>query len=153
MIPFYVMLVAIVVARLLGALVWPALGDWHAATRAGLAMMFIFTGLAHFTSTRQDLVRMVPPQFPKPALLVTLTGLAELAGALGLLVPPVTRPAAYALIALLIAMFPANIHAARTGHVIAGRPHTRLLFRMPLQVLWIVLLWWSVQADRPGTIS
>jgi uncharacterized membrane protein len=144
-IPFYVMLVAIATARLLGVLVWPALDDWHAATRIGLAVMFLFTGVAHFTGTRRDLVRMVPPQFPRPAALVTLTGVAELAGALGLLVPLLARTAAYALIALLLAMFPANIYAARIGHVIAGRPHTRLLFRLPLQVLWILLLWWSVQ--------
>src|SRR6266498_1912939 len=106
------MLVAIVVGRLLGAFVWPALDDWHAATRVGLATMFIFTGVAHFARTRQDLVRMVPPQFPKPAAWVTLTGVAELAGAVGLLVPVLARIAAYALIALLLAMFPANIYAA-----------------------------------------
>ena len=76
---------------------------------------------------------------------MTLTGVAELAGAVGLLVPVLARIAAYALIALLLAMFPANIYAARIGHVIAGRRHTRLLFRLPLQVLWIFLLWWSVQ--------
>lgn len=147
MIPFYVMLVAIALARLAGALVCAPLDGWHAATRAGLCTMFLFTGVAHFTATRGDLVRMVPPQLPNPAALVTFTGLAEIAGAIGLLVPVVARPAADALIVLLIAMLPANLYAARIGHTIGGRPHTRLVFRLPLQALWVFLLWWSVRVD------
>jgi uncharacterized membrane protein len=125
MIAFYVMLAGILLARAAGYLGVPSLGDWHAATRVGMAVMFIFTGLAHFTRTRGDLVKMVPPQLPSPHHLVTLTGIAELAGAVGLLIPSTARLAAYGLMALLVALFPANIHAARTGHTIAGRPHTR----------------------------
>jgi uncharacterized membrane protein len=146
MIPFSVMLGGILIARLLGV-VWPALEDWRIATRVGLAIMFVFTGLAHFSSTRDDLVRMVPPQFPHPSALVTLTGVAELAGAVGLVIPSLARWAAYGLMVLLVAMFPANVYAARIGHTIGGRPHTRMMFRLPLQVLWIALLWWSAQSD------
>lgn len=143
MIPFYVMAAAIVALRALGALAWPALDDWRVATRLGLAVMFVFTGIAHFTRTRQDLIRMVPPRLPNAPALVTLTGLAEFAGAAGLVVPATARWAAYALMALLVAMFPANVHAARSGHTIAGRPHSRMALRLPLQLLWIGLLWWS----------
>jgi uncharacterized membrane protein len=142
-IPFYVMLVAILAARLAGAIGWSILEDWRAATRAGLAVMFVFTGAAHFTSTRRDLIRMVPPQLPYPSALVTLTGIAELGGAIGLLVPSVARLSAYGLIALLVLMFPANVHAGKIGHHIAGRPHTRIALRLPLQMFWIALLWWS----------
>jgi len=88
---------------------------------------------------------MVPPQFPNPGALVTLTGIAELAGAVGLLVPAVARWAAYGLILLLIALFPANVYASRIGHRIGGRPHTPMVFRLPLQLLWIGLLWWARQ--------
>ena len=144
MIPLYVMIVGIAAARVVGAMGWRALDDWQIATQIGLALMFVFTGVAHFSSTRLDLVRMVPPQLPYPSLLVTLTGIAELAGAIGLVVPALARSAAYALIALLVAMFPANLYAAKIGHRIAGRPHTRLALRLPLQLLWIALLWWSV---------
>ena len=145
MLPFYVMLVAILAARGLGALGWPPLGDWQAATRVGLSMMFFFTAAAHFApKTRADLIRMVPPMFPMPAALVTLTGAAELAGAVGLLTP-LARWAAYGLMALLVAMFPANVHAARVGHTIGGVPHTRMALRLPLQLLWIALLWWAVR--------
>jgi uncharacterized membrane protein len=151
MLPFYVMLAAILAARGLGALGWSPLDDWRVATRTGLSMMFFFTAAAHFApKTRGDLIRMVPPALPAPDALVTLTGLAELAGAVGLLTP-LARWAAYGLVLLLVAMFPANIYAARTGHTIGGRPHTRMTLRLPLQLLWIALLWWSVQgsAARP----
>jgi uncharacterized membrane protein len=138
------MIAAIAAARAAGAIGWRALDDWQIAVRVGLAVMFVFTGLAHFTRTRVDLVRMVPPELPNPALLVTVTGIAELAGAIGLLVPALAPWAAYALIALLLAMFPANLYASTIGHRIAGRPHTRLALRLPLQLLWIALLGWSV---------
>lgn len=143
MIPLYVMVTAIAIARAAGAIGWTPLDGWHAATRAGLCVMFLFTGIAHFTRTRSDLVRMVPRQLPNPALLVTLTGVAEMAGASGLVVPAVARAAAYGLIALLVAMLPANLYAAKIGHTIGGRPHTPLIVRVPLQIFWIVLLWWS----------
>jgi hypothetical protein len=99
MIVFYVMLVAILIARAAGLAGVEVLDNWHAATRAGLAVMFVFTGIAHFTKTRADLVRMVPPQFPAPELLVTLTGMAEILGAIGLLIPGLARLAAWSLAA------------------------------------------------------
>ena len=145
MIPFYVMLAGIAAARLAGAAGWRALDDWQAATRVGLAIMFVVTGTAHFTRTRVDLVRMVPPRLPRAAALVTLTGIAELAGAAGLLMPSMHRWAAYSLMLLLIALFPANLYAAKIGHRIAGRSHTRMALRLPLQLLWIGLLWWSAR--------
>jgi len=144
MIPFFVMLVGIALARAVGVLGWPPLDSWTMATRVGLAIMFVVTGIAHFGRTRDDLVQMVPPGLPSPALLVTLTGIAEIVGAVGLVIPATARWSAFGLIVLLAALFPANIHAARIDHTIGGRPHTPMIIRAPLQVLWIVLLWWSV---------
>ncbi len=142
MIPFIVMLAGILVARAAGALGVEALGSWQAAARAGLAVMFVLTAVAHFNRMRPDLVRMVPARFPRPDVLVTLTGLAELAGAIGLWVPLVSRWAAVALALLLLALFPANVHAARAGLTLGGRPATPLTLRLPLQVIWIALLCW-----------
>ena len=141
----YVMLAGIIAARAAGALGVTAIDSRPVATRAGLALMFLFTGIAHFTRTRADLVRMVPPALPNPELLVTLTGVAEIAGAVGLLVPATARASAWALAALLAAMFPANVYASRTQHTIGGRPHTPMLIRAPMQVLWIGLLIWSAR--------
>jgi uncharacterized membrane protein len=151
MAPLIVLLTVWLVARSIGfSGVWPELDSWSGALRLGLAAMFIFTAISHFhPRTRPDLVRMVPAGLPAPALLVTATGAAELAGAIGLLVPW-TRPlAAYGLIALLVAMFPANIHGDRKGLMVAGRRATPLVWRLPLQLFWIAALWW-VRSPVPG---
>jgi len=116
--------------------------------RIALAVMFLFTALSHFMPrTRSDLVRMVPPVFPQPALLVTMTGIAEAILAAGLLAPTFARAAAWALVALLVAMFPANVHAARAKMTIGGRLATPLWIRLPLQLFWIGAL--IVVARRP----
>ena len=111
----------------------------------GLALMFLLTASAHFNRIRPDLVRMVPPSFPNPEFLVTVTGVAKFAGAVGLLMAATAPWAAYGLIAMLVAMFPANVYAAHRHLTLAGRPATPLALRVPLQILWIGLLWWSVQ--------
>ena len=150
MLPFYVMVAAILAARGLGALGWTPLDEWRVATRCGLSIMFFFTAAAHFSPrTRGDLIAMVPPALPHPDLLVTLTGIAELAGAIGLLTARAPL-AAYGLMLLLVAMFPANIYAARIDHRIGGRPHTPMTLRAPLQLLWIGLLWWSAASLSPA---
>lgn len=146
MAPLIVMLVAWLVARSIGFTgVWPQADSWRAALRIALAAMFVFTAVSHFhPRTRPQLVRMVPASLPAPALLVTATGVFELLGAIGLLVPQTLAAAAYGLIALLVAMFPANVRAAQAGLMVAGRRATPLSRRLPLQLFWIAALWWSV---------
>ena len=144
MIPLIVMAVGSLISYALGRLGLEWFASWKTCVRAGFAGMFLFTGIAHFNKMRQDLVRMVPPIFPNPEAMVTMTGLAEFAGAAGLIVPVTAELAAYGLIALLILLLPANIYAARQGLTIAGRPVTALWIRVPLQVGWIILLWRSV---------
>ena len=148
MAPLIVMLVSWAAARLAGFTgLWPQVDAWDSALRVALAAMFVFTAVSHFhPRTRPDLVRMVPPKLRKPALLVPITGVLELLGAAGLLVPSVSETAAYGLIALLVAMFPANLHAARAGLVIAGRRATPIVWRAPLQLFWIGALWWVAQS-------
>jgi uncharacterized membrane protein len=85
---------------------------------------------------------------PYPGLLVTLTGVLQLAGAIGLLIPRLASLAAYCLMALLVAMFPANVYAASAGLEIAGREATPLIWRLPLQLLWIAALWWVAREHR-----
>jgi uncharacterized membrane protein len=139
-----VMVVAWIVFRILGFAGGVAVVDsWTQALRFALATMFVFTAASHFVPrTRNDLVRMVPPGLPVPGLLVAGTGVLELAGAIGLLLSGVVRIAAYGLIALLVAMFPANVHAARVQLAVAGRPAMPLVRRLLLQCFWIGALWW-----------
>jgi len=146
MLPLLVMSVSILLSRALGAGGLLPVGSWAAATRVGLAVMLLFTASAHFTKMKADLARMVPPALPRPELLVAVTGVLEIAGAVGLLIPSTASIAAYALIALLIAMLPANVNATKTGVTLRGRPATPLLLRIPLQMVWIGLLWWSAGA-------
>jgi uncharacterized membrane protein len=111
------MLAVWLVARLIGATgLWLNADSWTGALRIALAAMFVFTAVSHFhPRTRPDLVQMVPASLPAPALLVSATGALELLGAIGLMVPRALPAAAYGLIALLVAMFPANVHPRGRG--------------------------------------
>jgi uncharacterized membrane protein len=148
--PLVVMIVAWVAARLACATGrFPAAATTVGALRFALAIMFLFTGASHFLpNTRPDLVRMVPPMLPFPEHLVTLTGVLELAGAVGLLIPSLASLAAYCLMALLVAMFPANAYAALAGLEIAGQAASPLIWRLPLQLFWIGALWWVAREHR-----
>lgn len=110
---------------------------WTTCLRLALAGMFLLTASAHWGKRRPDLVRMVPRAFGRPEVLVTLTGLLELLGAIGLLIRPLAPIAAAGLTLLLLAMFPANVHAARANLTIGGRPATALVPRTLLQLLFL----------------
>ncbi|HEY6558018.1 MAG TPA: DoxX family protein [Polyangiaceae bacterium] len=111
--------------------------DWGTALRYALAAMFLLTAWAHFGSLRAELVRMVPPFFPNPEFLVTFTGVAEILGAIGLLIPRFATAAAVGLTLLLLAIFPANVYAALNELTLGGKPVTELLPRALMQVVFL----------------
>ncbi|WP_406077395.1 DoxX family membrane protein [Micromonospora sp. NBC_00858] len=138
MAPLIALVVGTALARLAGLAGITALEGWHPALRVGLALMFVLTGVAHFVGQRRaGLIAMVPPALPRPALLVTLTGVLELVGAVGLLVPATARLAAAGLGLLMLAMFPANVSAARRGLTLGGKPVTPLGPRTALQIVFV----------------
>jgi uncharacterized membrane protein len=138
MAPLIALVVGTALSRLAGLAGVTTLDGWHPALRVGLALMFVLTGVAHFAGTRRaDLIAMVPPALPRPDLLVTLTGVLEIVGALGLLVPGTARWAAAGLALLMLAMFPANVSAARRKLTLAGRPVTPLGRRTALQIVFV----------------
>ncbi len=143
MAPLIVLAIALILARILGAWRVASLNSWPAAVRVGLAVMFCFTAVAHFNAMRVDLANMVPPWVPNPRLVVFLTGICEVAGAIGLIIPKTRRVAAVALVLFLIAVFPANVHAAQAGITLRGEPVTPLLPRTLMQLLFIALTFWS----------
>ncbi len=120
------------------------------ALRTGVTAMFAMTGVAHFVGLRDELIAMVPPQLPVPALLVTLTGVLELLGAAGLWVARTRFAAAACLTVLLVALFPANVHHALTGAALPW--DDQLLPRGLMQVVFLVatgtLLQWNRPRDR-----
>lgn len=135
MAPLVFLVVGSLGARLSGLAGVDALDGWPPALRVGVALMFTVTGLAHFVGMRAELVAMVPTQLPQPGLLVTVTGVLELAGAVGLLIPATATAAALCLAAMLILMFPANLHLARTGTDLDFTDHT-----VPRTILQIVFV-------------
>jgi uncharacterized membrane protein len=136
-----ILLGSTLVSRALGWIGVAGFGTWLPCARAALALMFTFTAVSHFTPMKRDLIAMVPPPLPRPDLLVLFTGIAELAGAVGLLVPSARFYAAIGLVALLVAMLPANVSAARRGVLLRGRPATPLRVRVPMQALFIAWAW------------
>ncbi|MFI6365928.1 DoxX family protein [Nocardia sp. NPDC050630] len=136
MAPLVVLIVIAGLARFigwLGNLGW--LDSWPHAAALGLAAMFALTSSAHFVEPKRGaLIAMVPPRLPNPAGWVTFTGLLEIGGAIGLLIPPVAKLAAAGLILLLIVMFPANIRAARSDIGIKTMP---LPLRTVVQLIFL----------------
>jgi uncharacterized membrane protein len=128
--PLITLLFGSIVARVAG---WLGLGyvtGWTLAIAIGLAAMFVVTGIAHFAPPlRRDLIAIVPPRLPAPGLLVTVTGVLELLGAVGLLLPATRMAAAGCLLLLMLAMFPANVYASRMPN-----PPPSMTTRLPLRI-------------------
>ena len=134
MLPLIIVVTAFIALRTAGALGVRPLTSWLTCLRWALALMFLVTASGHWGSRRADLVAMVPPLFPSPGLLVTLTGILEIAGAVGLMIPRTSRYAALCLAVMLMAIFPANVYAARQNLSIGGRPATALPLRTAVQI-------------------
>jgi len=137
MVPFVVLVLLFVLFNILGHFQIPAAFGWWTSLRLALAGMFFLTASAHWGKRRPDLIRMVPPALPRPDLVVTATGIMEVLGAIGLTLPKAAPYAALGLAAMLLAVFPANIHAAREHLAIAGRPVEALLPRTLLQIMFL----------------
>ncbi len=108
-----------------------------------LALFFIVSGANHFLSPHFYLA-IVPPYLPWHAQLVAISGAAEIAGGLGILFPRTRKMAAWGLMALLVAVFPANIQTISTGAMIAGHaiPTCLLWLRLPLQLVFGLWVYW-----------
>jgi uncharacterized membrane protein len=129
MAPLIVLLTGSMAARIVGWLGIDYVDTWVKAIAVGLAAMFVLTGVAHFAPPlRASLITIVPPRLPAPGLLVSFTGVLELLGSVGLLVPATRIVAAVCLLLLMLAMFPANIYAARMPN-----PPKSMTTRLPLR--------------------
>lgn len=107
------------------------LGKWAFAT------LFVVGGIGHFVAT-DVYMKIMPPYLPYHRALVLLSGVFEVALGLLLLVPATSRLAAWGLIALLIAVFPANVFMAQHPETFGFSP-SLLLLRLPLQA--VLILW------------
>ncbi len=108
------------------------------------ALVFILVGLLHFLSPG-FFVQIVPPYLPWPLFLVYASGFFEVLFGVLLLVPSAQRLAAWGLIALLIAVFPANLYMALHSDLYPGVPALLLWLRLPLQ---FALVAWAYRYAR-----
>lgn len=121
----------------------PAAPAGHRWLRYGLALLFVGAGLLHFIHP-EIFERIVPPALPAPRLLVLLSGAAEVAGGLGLLLPATRRWAGWGLLALLVAVFPANVYMVGLADAL-HIPVWVLWARLPLQPLLMWAVWRAVR--------
>ena len=130
--------------------------DEPTLSRRLAAALFVLGGVGHFAFPSAYRA-IVPPSLPAPGVLVAVSGVAEVAGGVGLLMPRLRRAAGWGLVALLVAVFPANVHMAlnpgRFGVLDALGPtlgRAALWARLPLQAVLIAWVWDVALRRRPG---
>lgn len=121
--------------------------------RVLMAMAMTTVGILHFTSP-EPFVRIVPAVLPAPLALVYLSGIAEIAGGVGLMVPKLRRAAGMGLIALYIAVFPANINMALHNLQLGADPIPTwaLWARLPFQFVFIAWAYWVALAKPHSNV-
>lgn len=121
--------------------------------RVVLAISIITVGIIHFVKPA-PFVKIMPPQLPYPLELVYISGFFEILGGIGLLIPLVSVAAAWGLVALFIAVFPANINMTVNNIELEGIPHNPALYwaRLPLQAVLLAWAWWYTRNPmaQPG---
>lgn len=117
---------------------------WKGAGRWAFAALFVVAGVGPFAAPG-FYVKLIPPYLPAPLTLVLVSGVFEVALGALLVVPRYSRVAAWGLIALLLAVFPANIHVYRHQEMFHLPPVVHLL-RLPLQA---VLILWAYAYTKP----
>ncbi len=110
------------------------------------ALLYLVAGANHFLHTA-TYVKIMPPHYSHPELLVQISGLAEIAGAVGLLVPATRRAAAIGIVAMLLVYFDVHIYMATHAAHFAPLPPWVLYARIPLQ--FVLIAWAAVYARRP----
>jgi uncharacterized membrane protein len=140
--PIFIAAGLLLVLRLIGEAGVTGLDHWAEAARWATGLTFIMMGVAHFSPLRRDVIALVPPWIRGAGTVVSVLGLWQLLGGVALLLAGTRRVAAYALLALLAAKFPANVWLSRTALRQRGRLSTSPTWRVPAQLAWICLVWW-----------
>ena len=112
-----------------------------------ISAFFLVGGIGHFVSA-ELFVAIMPAYLPFHYELVILSGVFEIIGAIALQISKTRLYAAYGLIALCIAVFPANLNMALHPEQFANIPVAALYFRLPMQLVMIWFIWWSVKPER-----
>jgi len=123
---------------------------WRNSLRWLLAVFFVAAGANHFLEP-SFYAPMMPPWLPHPDGLIAFSGVAEMLGGIAVLVPLARRAAGWGLIALLVAVFPANLHMAVHHLSPPGMnfPAWVLWARLPLQAVFVIWAWWTAAEPPP----
>ncbi|WP_049997683.1 DoxX family protein [Halococcus sediminicola] len=119
-----------------------------------MGLLYVGAGVLHFVAPKRY-AHVVPPRFPRPVALVYLSGIAEVVLGTGVLLRRTRRRSAWGIVALLIAVFPANVHMA-TGDVATdavsdwaeGITRAALWVRLPLQAVLVLWAWWYTRPSE-----
>ena len=111
-----------------------------------LAIGFVLAGINHFVNT-PFYQRMMPPYFPAHTFFIYLSGVLEIALGILLLVPKYTRHAAFGMIALLVAVYPANFYMAQNPELFSEFRPWMIRLRLPLQFIIIAWAHWYTRPD------
>ena len=112
--------------------------------RALLALAYLVAGVAHLRSPG-GFIAITPDWVPFPATVIWLTGIAEIAGAVGLMLPPLRRAAGIGLALYALCVWPANFHHA-LGDIPLGGVHLSWWYHGPRLALQPVIIWWAIWA-------
>ncbi|WP_236622182.1 DoxX family protein [Novipirellula maiorica] len=119
----------------------------HLMQIAILSLLFVTAGVNHFVSPSVYL-KIMPDYLPWPMALVYVSGFFEVLGGVGLAIPRLRRAAGWGLIALLVAVFPANVDMLINADEFPSIPYWTLVARLPLQGVLIAWVWWAA-VKRP----
>ena len=120
-------------------------GLWKKLVLLGLAVFFINVGIDHFINP-DFYLSIMPPAFPLHLEAVYISGLFEVLGGLGVLIPRLRKFSGWGLIALLIAVYPANIYMALTPEAFPDVPLYTLYIRLVFQ---FIFFYWAYLVTRP----
>ena len=121
-------------------------GIWKKLVILGLSAFFINVGIDHFINP-DFYLSIMPPAFPLHLEAVYISGFVEVLGGFGLLIPHLRKFSGWGLIALLIAVYPANIYMAITPEAFPDVPLSALYIRLAFQFLFF---YWAYLVTRPA---
>ncbi len=153
MAPLFILVISTILLRIVGWLGVKRLSSWREAGLIAVAIMFLFTGATHFSDMKHDYAAMLPDPLPYGLWVIYLTGVLQIAGAVGLLIPRTRKLAGICLVLLLVAMFPGNVYAALNDVPFRGEPPTPLWLRTPVQLFFIGMVWWTSIKEHPNEVG
>lgn len=120
-----------------------------------MGLLYVGAGVLHFVAPKRY-AHVVPPRLPRPVALVYLSGIAEIVLGSGVLLRRTRRRSAWGIVALLIAVFPANVHMATSDVATDAVPdwaeditRAALWIRLPLQAVLVLWAWWYTRPSEP----